>query len=739
MRVVLKGYQSEAVKQILKMLARTSSDWHQHEDKSAFALSAPTSSGKTVIAAAAIEATLHGSDEFDVEPDPTAVFLWVSKDPALNEQTKARFRQHADRIPLSDLVTLDKDFAEESLQAGTVYFINPQKLAVTGGFVRYTDARNVTFWDILANTINDHSKTLYLVLDEAHEGMRKPSAGEQTIVMRLINGNGVPGVPIVWGISATLERFTEAMSKSTQRTKRPDIEIDPKDVQASGLIKTAIHLDIPDEEGEFTTTLVRDATLDFVNVCKRWNDYTTAQGIDDSVAPLMVVQIPNKSAGESETEKGQREEEALIHLVLETIRAHWPDMPADGIAHVLGESRGAITVGSYVIPRVEPQLVQGQSHIRVLIAKDAISTGWDCPRAEVLVSLRPGKDPTYVTQLIGRMVRTPLAQATSVDRLNTASAYLPRFDVATTKAVVNKLLGKAKDSNKGDSTSLVQKVLLRPVTLKKNDHIPPDVVDVIQSLPSYARPTTVARPIKRMLKAAQAFAQDDFVPDADQQAHATLFGVLDGYATKYAEQLGKDALQIRTADIRRIKADLVEKHFTEEEAHRAADANTVEDALRHLRRILTTSIVNGYLRRETQTAIQKVEAEGGSLMDVDLLEVRARVAALGLLETDDGDASVQSAVEDAADTLTRLWLQRHAGDIAQLPDTRRSVYEEVRGMARQPELTPIELKTEEQADSVDEDLNGLPTAGRHVLADSEGKFRSRRSSTDGNAPSSRTS
>lgn len=722
MRVVLKDYQTEAVKGILKALSRSGSDWHEHQERSAFALSAPTSSGKTVIAAAAIEAVLHGSDEFDVQPDPSAVFLWVSKDPALNEQTRSRFVDHADRIPIGDLVMLDKDFAEESLQAGTVYFLNPQKLAVTAGFVKYTDSRNVTFWDILANTVNDPDKTLYLVLDEAHEGMRPPTASDQTIVMRMINGNGAPGVPVVWGISATLERFTTAMAKATNRGTRPNIEVDPKDVQASGLIKTAIHLDLPDEVGEFSTALLRDATLDFVDVCKRWDTYTDDQGIDQRVEPLLVVQIPNKATGESDTPKGRKDEEELILRVLTTIREHWPAMPSDGIAHVLGESRGAITVGGFVIPRIEPQLVQRERHVRVLIAKDAISTGWDCPRAEVLVSLRPGNDPTYVTQLIGRMVRTPLAESTSVDRLNTASAYLPKFDATTTRAVVDKLLGKSKDSDKGSSTALVQKVLLKPTTLVRNQDIPVDVVDAIEALPSYARPSTVARPIKRLLKAAQAFAQDGLVPDADKTAHKTLYGVLDGYAADFEQAIAEQAQQVRTADIRRIRADLVEHTTDEHTEQRDADASTVEDALRHLRRILTTSIVQGYLGREVEAAIKDAEADGGSLLDVDLLDIQARVAAIGLFDTGDEKNTVSGAVESAAENLTRHWLDAHAGSIKKLSDSRRAVYDDVRGMAREPELTPIEIQTEEQVDTVDEDLIALPKVKRHVLADEHGDY-----------------
>jgi hypothetical protein len=67
--------------------------------------------------------------------------------------------------------------------------------------------------------------TLYLVLDEAHRGMqegkRSNNDNKPTIVKQLINGSGsVPGIPIVWGISATVQRFNDAVSE-TARTGDP--------------------------------------------------------------------------------------------------------------------------------------------------------------------------------------------------------------------------------------------------------------------------------------------------------------------------------------------------------------------------------------------------------------------------------------------------------------------------------------------------------------------------------------
>ena len=58
----------------------------------------------------------------------------------------------------------------------------------------------------------------------------------------------------------------------------------------------------------------------------------------------------------------------------------------------------------------------------MVLFKEALTTGWDCPRAEVMLSFRSAQDYTYIAQLIGRMVRTPLARRIATDDvLNTLS------------------------------------------------------------------------------------------------------------------------------------------------------------------------------------------------------------------------------------------------------------------------------------------------------------------------------
>jgi type III restriction enzyme len=207
-----------------------------------------------------------------------------------------------------------------------------------------------------------------------------------------------------------------------------------------------------------------------------------------------------------------------------------------------------------------------------------------------------------------------------------------------------------------------------------------------------------------------------------QPAFGVLFDVLDAIVARDADVIEAEAKEILTADIRRIRAERGVTELGDETARRAADSATVDDALRHLRRLLTTSIVNKYLSRDMQAAINEASEVGENPSAVDITAIRAHVAALGLINTREGEESVQQAVEDAADALTRLWLTTKAKAITNLPDRRQPTYEAIRDMAREPEPVDIEIKTEEQVDSVDTDRKLLSTARKHVLSDSTGAY-----------------
>ena len=434
MRYTLKDYQVDAVRDVLKNLAQARDMYHRYGSLTQFSLTATTGAGKTVMAAAVIEAVFFGNDEFDFEPDPGAVVLWFSDDPSLNEQSRARIQAASSELD-ARLRVVESTFSEPSLRPGYVYFLNTQKLSKNSRLVKgdpgpangqtrlfepRPDEVQSSIYDTITNTIKNEDLTLYFVLDEAHRGMGTTSKDHTTIVQRLINGRGtVPPMPVVFGISATVERFEKAMKDAKGRAALPSVLVDSALVQASGLLKDDIALSIPTEEGVFDTVLLTEAVKKVRASSAAWTQYAQEQGKTEVVVPLLVVQVGDKPS-----------QETLVRT-LDTICEAWPDLAHDAMANVFGEHQD-LTVGQQIVPYIEPQRVQDAKYVRVLLAKSAISTGWDCPRAEVLVSFRPAKDRTHITQLLGRMMRTPLARRIPGNELlNSVDCLLPLFDRKT--------------------------------------------------------------------------------------------------------------------------------------------------------------------------------------------------------------------------------------------------------------------------------------------------------------------
>ena len=164
MRYTLKDYQDDAVAAVLARLGWARDDWHERKSPVAFSLTATTGAGKTVMAAAVIEALFEGNPDHNFDSDPGAVVLWFTDDPSLNEQTRFRLMDAADRISHSRLVVIENTFNQEKLERGKVYFLNAQKLGKKSLLVRgapersqesaqndlpMPDARAFTMWDTL--------------------------------------------------------------------------------------------------------------------------------------------------------------------------------------------------------------------------------------------------------------------------------------------------------------------------------------------------------------------------------------------------------------------------------------------------------------------------------------------------------------------------------------------------------------------------------------------------------------
>jgi type III restriction enzyme len=693
MKFTLKrDYQTNAVRDALSNLKKARKDWHGDAYKSAFSLTAVTGAGKTVMAAAVFEALFHGDDEFNFDADPGAVVIWFSDDPALNEQTRFRLREASDRLNPTDLVPVENTFIRDKFEAKKIYFLNTQKLGKNSLLVRgfdqeeveakagmrlleiRPDGRAYTIWDTIQNTIEDPDLTLYLVLDEAHRGLGNPTAAEMnakgTIVQRLINGaDGVPGIPVVWGISATVERFNNAMNVAVKRSRLPDVIVDSAEVQESGLIKDTILLDIPDDVGEFDTVLVRRATEKLKASTEAWAEYAKEQGDARIVVPLMVLQVPNTPDPDD------------IGRALDTIYQQWPDLPSGSVANVLGEHTTQ-QFGNRTVPYISPERVQDSAWVRVLVAKDAISTGWDCPRAEVMVSFRAASDRTHITQLLGRLVRSPLARRIpGNERLNAVECLLPKFNKRTVEDVVQTLM-------KGDDTMPPSggRILVNSVEMKPNPAASAALWEVFEALPSQTRPQRGAKPAKRLTALAHELASDDILPGAGKLAHADMHRALDKFQESEKAKIEAKRKAVLTVDGKTVVADLRGKNESFDDFWEDADMAVINDAYRRASRIFSPDISRTYadhLAYKVSTPDEPDEFEEA------ILEARVSIAALGLV------TEVQAYFDAEADKLAKTWLAEYRDKIKKLTDDRKEAYRQVVEMSTEPQ--DVELVKPEAA------------------------------------------
>jgi len=78
-------------------------------------------------------------------------------------------------------------------------------------------------------------------------------------------------------------------------------------------------------------------------------------------------------------------------------------------------------------------LLAAPCEIRVIITKQALQEGWDCPFAYVLCALAAGRNPAAMTQLVGRILRLPHVAKTGREALD--ACYVLCHDARTGEVV----------------------------------------------------------------------------------------------------------------------------------------------------------------------------------------------------------------------------------------------------------------------------------------------------------------
>ena len=434
MKVELFPFQKRALADIRMKTAEAMGSYHRTHAPQVVSFTAPTGAGKTIIMSALIEDILFGDEQYVEQPD--AIIIWLSDSPQLNEQSKQKIDSKADKIRLSQCVTVSEDsFDKEVFEDGHIYFLNTQKLSVTSKLTKNGDGRTFTIWQTLAYTVREKSDRLYFIIDEAHRGMQGREASKATTIMqKFIKGSdsdGIPPMPVVIGMSATTQRFN-ALVEGTSSTIHKSI-VTTDEVRASGLLKDRIVITYP-EEGTVNNdmAILQAAADDWKEKWEHWTQYCYEQHYA-YVNPILIIQVLNGTG------------DALTDTNLDDCIAKIEERPgfkleSGQVVHTFGGTTASLMVNGLEVRYKEPSNIADDRNIRVVFFIENLSTGWDSPRAETIMTIKHASDATYIAQLLGRMVRTPMQMHIQVDDvLNDVHLYLPYFNESTVKDVVEAL------------------------------------------------------------------------------------------------------------------------------------------------------------------------------------------------------------------------------------------------------------------------------------------------------------
>lgn len=351
--------------------------------KQVVVVKAPTGAGKTLI-------LIDYIDKYLQYINADTVFVWLCPGTGdLEEQSRAKMKKHLPGRETKEL----KDILTEGFQAGTTAFINWELITKTGNKA-ITETEKKNLYERIAQAQRKHLDFIMIIDEEHSNDTRKAS-------------------DIIHCFAAS--HIIRVSATARENRLYEFYEIDELRVINSGLITKALYINEDIESGNVYANehhfLVELADN------KRKQIDAAYKGIGKRIRPLVIIQFPNSST-------------VLVDSIEKKLAEMGYTYENKMVAKWMAENENKINIEDITEPNASPVF---------LLMKQAISTGWDCPRAKVLVKLRENMDRDFEIQTIGRIRRMPEATHYEIDVLD--FCYLYTFDEDYKESVIQNIDG----------------------------------------------------------------------------------------------------------------------------------------------------------------------------------------------------------------------------------------------------------------------------------------------------------
>lgn len=391
MNINLKNYQEKAVGELIATFKTLLT---KEEQKKVCVFQAPTGSGKTLMTAKFIEELIRELPETDL------CFVWVSIGKGdLHLQSKHSLERIFGGAPRVSLVEEEFTGGRERIVRNEVVVVNWEKLRskdrATGDWknVLMKDGEKLNFRDVLAKT--REQRKVILIIDESHIG----ATAERTNELRdEINAD------VILEMSATPKIKPDP--RGLARGTAGYVFVEPKDVIDEGMIKKELIInekidEITDDEADSQEIVLEVAYKKRLELKKLF------EAEKSNINPLVLVQIPTAEAGEDK---------------IKAVKKFLADKGITERKEGTGNGKLAIWLSEQKSETLD-WVAEPDNEIEFLIFKQAIDTGWDCPRAHILVKFRESHSETFEIQTVGRILRMPEQKHYASEELNRGYIY----------------------------------------------------------------------------------------------------------------------------------------------------------------------------------------------------------------------------------------------------------------------------------------------------------------------------
>ena len=318
---------------------------------------APTGAGKTIMLIRLMDRII------EYNPNPyDYVFVWLT--PGNGELEEQSWNKARDIGKFVKSITLDEALTG-GFQAGTATFLNWERIKNDKAIaLREGETKNL---DDIIKVAKHKGLHFVLIIDEEH---RDQTEKAQRIIDKF-------------------EADKIIRASATPKSSSPDydnVQVNDEDVIAQGLIVRNVELNPDGVDGDVVDNMVQ-YFLDFADD-KRRQVKVEYEKLGLSINPLVLIQFPD------ERKANKEERKSLIKQVRDYLSEIGQE---DGqVATWLANEKINITA-----------IEKENSPVNYLLMKQAVSTGWDAPRAKILVKLRLNTEPNFTLQTIGRIRRMP--------------------------------------------------------------------------------------------------------------------------------------------------------------------------------------------------------------------------------------------------------------------------------------------------------------------------------------------